>query len=146
MTWNDFFCGCVDDVNIWWWQMFNFVFLFLKRLFQYNSRTVGIHFAREVTLNNWEMIVETLSYIFRWRSRCYNKHPIRSDVMVKNLSSFYGGNFYLMNWLDRQSISDHISRSVYINCRKSIVKSWSVGACNSHTVPMSRHFHRLIYF
>ena len=34
-TRNDLFCGCVDDVSILW-QMFNFVFLFLKRRFQVN--------------------------------------------------------------------------------------------------------------
>ena len=68
-TWNDLFCSCVNDVTIWW-QMFNFVFLSLKRWFQFNSRIVGTHFATVMTLNNWEMITETRSYIFRWRSRC----------------------------------------------------------------------------
>ena len=62
-TWNDLFCSCVDDVSIWW-QMFNFVFLSLKRLFQFNSRMVRVHFASIMTLNNWEMIAETRSYIF----------------------------------------------------------------------------------
>ena len=50
-TWNDLFCSCVDDVSIWW-QMFNSVFLCPKRLFQFNSRTVRIHFASITTLNN----------------------------------------------------------------------------------------------
>ena len=51
-------------------NMFNFVFLSLKRWFQFNSRIVGTHFASVMTLNNLEMIAETQSYIFRWRFRC----------------------------------------------------------------------------
>ena len=66
-TWNDLFCSCVDDVSIWW-QMFNFVFLCPKRWFQFNSRIVRTHFSSKMTLNNWKMIAETRSYIFRWRS------------------------------------------------------------------------------
>ena len=60
---------CVDDVTIWW-QMLNFVFLSMKRWFQFNSRIVRTHFASVMTLNNWEMITETRSYMFRCRSRC----------------------------------------------------------------------------
>ena len=67
--WNDLFCSCVDDVSIWW-QMFNFVFLSLKRWFQFDSRTFRTHFASVMTLNNWETIAEIRSYIFRRRSRC----------------------------------------------------------------------------
>ena len=69
-TWNDLFCSCVDDVSIWW-QMFNFVFLCPKRWFQFNSRIVRTHFSSMMTLNNWKMIPETRSYIFRWRSRLW---------------------------------------------------------------------------
>ena len=47
-TWNDLFCSCVDDVSIWW-QMFNFVFLSLKRWFQLNSRIVRTYFASVMT-------------------------------------------------------------------------------------------------
>ena len=50
-TWNDLFCSCVDDVSIWW-EMFNFVFLCPKRLFQFNSRTVRTHFSSIATSNN----------------------------------------------------------------------------------------------
>ena len=50
-TWNDLFCRCVDDESIWW-QMFNFVFLCLKRWFQFNARTVRTHFLSITTLNN----------------------------------------------------------------------------------------------
>jgi len=65
-TWNNLFCSCVDDVSIWW-QMFNFA-LCLKRWFQFNSRIVRTHFSSIMTLNNWKMIAEKKSYIFRWRS------------------------------------------------------------------------------
>ena len=67
-TWNDLFCSCVDDVRIWW-QMFNFVLLCPKRWFQFNSRMIRTNFSSVMTLNNWKMIAETRSYIFRWLSR-----------------------------------------------------------------------------
>ena len=64
-----------------WWQMFNFVFLTPKRWFRFNSRIVRIHFATVMTLNNWKMIAETRSYIFRWRSRC-RRHRICVNSLV----------------------------------------------------------------
>ena len=80
-TWNDLFCGCVDDVSIWW-QMFNFVFLCPKRWFQCNSRTVRTHFSSIMTLNNWKMIAETRSYIFRWRSRFRRRRVCLSSLIA----------------------------------------------------------------
>ena len=47
-TRNDLFCSCVDDVSIWW-QMSTFVFLPLKRLFQFNARIVREHFSSLMT-------------------------------------------------------------------------------------------------
>ena len=85
-TWNDLFCSCVDDVSVWW-QMFNFVFLPLKRWFQFNSRIVRTHFASVMTLNNWEVIAETPSYIFTWRSHCR-----RRPVCLNSLST----NFWVL--------------------------------------------------
>ena len=79
-TWNDVFCSCVDDVSIWW-QKFNFVFLSLKRWFQFNSRIVRTYLASVMTLNNWEMIAETRSYIFRWRSRCRRRCVCLSSLV-----------------------------------------------------------------
>ena len=58
--WNDLFCSRVDNVSIWW-QMFNFVFLCLKRWSQFNSRIVRRHFSSIMSLNNWKMIAEILS-------------------------------------------------------------------------------------
>ena len=57
--WNELFGSCVDDET-----------LSLKRWFQFNSRIVRKHFASIMTWNNWEIIAETRSYTFRWRSRC----------------------------------------------------------------------------
>ena len=51
-------------------HMFNFVLLSQKRWVQFNSRIVRTHFASAMTLNNCDIIEETRSYIFRWRSRC----------------------------------------------------------------------------
>ena len=82
-TWNNLFCSCVDDVNIWW-QMLNFVLLCPKCWFQFNSRIVRAHFSSIITLSNWKMIAETRSYIFRWRSRFR-----RRRVCLSSLMSFY---------------------------------------------------------
>ena len=78
-TWNDLFCSCVDDVSRWK-QMFNFVLLCPKRWFQFSSRIVGTHFSSIMTLNNWKMMAETRSYIFRWRSRFRRRRVCLSSL------------------------------------------------------------------
>ena len=80
-TWNDQFCRCVDDVSIWW-QMLNFVFLCPKRWLQFNSWIVRTHFSSIMSLNNWKMIAETRSYIFRWRSRFRRRRVCLSSLMT----------------------------------------------------------------
>ena len=87
MTWNDMFCSCVDDVSIWW-ETFNFAFLPLKRLFQFNSRIIRTHFARLMTLKNCEIFAETRSYIFRWRSQSRRRRLCLSSLYCR-----------LVNWL-----------------------------------------------
>ena len=82
-TWNDLFCSCVDDVSIWW-QLLNFVFLCLKRWFQFNSWIVRTHFSTIMSLNNWKMITETRSHIFRWRSRFRRRRVCLSSLFSKN--------------------------------------------------------------
>ena len=67
-TSNDLFCSYVDDVSIWW-QTLVFVFLCPKHWFQFNSRIVRTHFSSIMSLNDWKMITEMRSDIFRWRSR-----------------------------------------------------------------------------
>ena len=79
-TWNDLFRSCVDDVSIWW-QMSNLVFLSQKRWFPFNSRMGRTYFASVMTLNNWEMITETRSYIFRWRSCCRRRRVCLSSLL-----------------------------------------------------------------
>ena len=74
-TWNDLFCSCVGNVSVWW-QTFNFV-LFPERWFLFNSRIVRTHFSSIMTLNNWKMIAETRSHIFRWRSRFRRRQLLR---------------------------------------------------------------------
>ena len=81
--WNDLFCSRSDDVSIWW-LMFNFVFLSLRGRFQFNSKIVRSHFASVMTLNNWEMIAETRSYIFRWRPRCRRHRRCFLIALVAN--------------------------------------------------------------
>ena len=71
----------VDDVSIWW-QMFNFVFLSPKCWFQFNSRIVTTHFSNIMSLNNWKMIAETRSHIFRWRSRFRRRRVCLSSLIL----------------------------------------------------------------
>ena len=80
--WNELFCRCVNDMSIWW-QMFNFVFLCLKRWFQFNSRIVRTHFSSKITFNNWKMIAEPRSYIFRWRSRFSRRRVCLSSLLFR---------------------------------------------------------------
>ena len=68
-TWKNIFWSCKDDRSIWW-QTVNFVALFLKRWFQFNFRIAWTNFASITTLNNWERIAQTRSYIFRCSRRC----------------------------------------------------------------------------
>ena len=83
-TRNDLFCSCVEDVSIWW-QMLIFVFLCPKRWFIFNPRIVRTNFSSILTLNNWKMIAETRSYIFRWRSRFRRRRVCLSSLMLHNL-------------------------------------------------------------
>ena len=86
-TWNDLFCSCVDDESIWW-QMFNFVFSCPKRWFQFNSSIVTTHFSSIMSLNNWKMIAETRSHIFRWRSR-FRRRRVCLSSLISYLNSFF---------------------------------------------------------
>ena len=80
-TWKDLSCSCVDDVNIWW-QMFSFVFLCPKGCrVPSHSRIVRIHFSSIMTSNNWTMIAETRSYIFKWRSRFRRRRVCLSSLL-----------------------------------------------------------------
>ena len=85
-TWNDLFCSCVDDLSIWW-QMFNFV-LCPKRLFQFNSKIVKTHFSSKMDLNNWKMIAETRSYIFRWHFRFCRRCVCLSSLISNNACKY----------------------------------------------------------
>ena len=80
-TWNDQFCKYVDDVSIWW-QMFNFIFSCPKRWFQFNSGIVRTHFSSKMSLNNWKMVAETRSHIFRWRSRFRRRRVCLSSLIL----------------------------------------------------------------
>ena len=87
-TWNDLFCSCVDDASIWR-QMLIFVFSCPKRWFQFNSRIFRTHFSSIMTLNNWKMIAEPRSYIFRWRSRFRRRRGCLSSL-IGSLRSYDG--------------------------------------------------------
>ena len=91
-TWNDLFCSCVEDMSIWW-QMFNFAFLCPKRWFKLNSRIIRTHFSSIMTLNNWKIIAETRSYIFRWRSRFRLRRVCLSSLLNDQ------NTWHLLLWL-----------------------------------------------
>ena len=116
-TWNDLFCSCVDDVSIWW-QMFNFVFLRPKRWFQFNSSIVRTHFSSILSLNNWKMIAETRSHIFRWRSRFRRRRVCLSSLIsihrvcrendVYHNGRRYKFSFKCVVWLWKEKNYNHI--------------------------------------
>ena len=83
VMWNDQFYRCVDDERIWW-QMFNFVSLYRKRWFRFDSRIVRTHFSSIRTLNNWKMIAETRSCIFRWPSRFRRRRVCLSSLFIRH--------------------------------------------------------------
>ena len=53
-----------------------------KRWFQFNSRIVKAHFSSIMTMNNWKMIAETWSDIFRWRSRFRRRRVFLSSLLI----------------------------------------------------------------
>ena len=87
-SWNGPFCSCVDNINKFW-QSLNFAFQSLKRWFHFNSRIVRTHFASVMTLNNWEMIAEMQSYIFRLRSRCRRRRVCLSSLKFPENSPYF---------------------------------------------------------
>ena len=90
-TWNDLFCSCVDDVSIWW-QMFNFVFLCTKRLFQFNSRTVRTHFSSITTLNNLKIDCRNAKLHFQMT------FSLPSPSYLLKLPSMDEVDFFLLVW------------------------------------------------
>ena len=79
--------------------MFNFVFLCPKRWFQFISEIVRTHFSSIMTSNNWKMIAETQSYIFRWRS-CFCRRRVCLSSLLKLFSFAVPWNFiYLIAYI-----------------------------------------------
>ena len=97
-----------------WWQMFNFVFLCPKRWFQINSRTVRRHFSSIMALNNWKIIAEERSYIFRWRSRFRRRRVCLSSLLAsgrrfKKSTQCHESHYFLNNCLKIDSLTTEIS-------------------------------------
>ena len=61
----------------------NSVVLCPKRWFQFNSKIVRSHFSSIMTLNNWKMIAETRSHIFRRRSRFRRRRVCLSSLLIQ---------------------------------------------------------------
>ena len=64
--------------------MFKFVLLCPKRWFQLNSRLARTHFPSIMTFNNWKMVAETRSYIFRWRFRFRRRRVCLSSLLLQS--------------------------------------------------------------
>ena len=107
-TGNDLFCSCVDDVSIWW-QMFN-----LPDVPSTGSKLIPGQlediFSSTMTLNNWKMIAETRSYIFRWRSRFRRRRVCLSSLIKRNHDRLENP----LNLVDLRDPSKR-HRSVWIN-------------------------------
>ena len=56
-----------------------------KRWFQFISWIVKAHLSGIMTLNNWKMIAETRSDIFRWRSRFRRRRVCSSYLLINCL-------------------------------------------------------------
>ena len=108
-TSNDLFCSCVDDVGTWW-QMFNLVFLCPKRWFQFNSRIVRTHFSNIMTLNNWKMIAERRSDIFRWRSRFRRRRGCLSSLMTTATATLTPQTNDLIGWMGKSNRAARAAR------------------------------------
>ena len=76
-----------------WWEIFNFVLLSQKRSFQFNSRIVRTHFASAMTLDNCDIIEETRSCIFRWRSRCRRRRLCLSSLILATFRLQYEDDY-----------------------------------------------------
>ena len=68
---------CFAVVWTTWAYVDTFCPLCPKRWFQINSR----HFSSIMTLNNWKIIAEKRSYIFRWRSRFRRRRVCLSSLL-----------------------------------------------------------------
>ena len=53
-----------------------------ERWFQFNSWIVKAHFSGIMTFNNWKMIAETRSDIFRWRYRFRRRRVCWSSLLI----------------------------------------------------------------
>ena len=78
-TWNDLFCSCMDDVTIWW-QMFNFVFISLKRRFQFNSRIVRTHFGNNFRIPGYYCL--NLAAFFEERVKIQKTLFLFNDMQI----------------------------------------------------------------
>ena len=119
-TRKDLFCMCEDDESIWW-EMFNFVLLCPKRWFQITSRTVSRHFS-SITLNNWKMIAETRSYIFRWCSLFHRRRVCLSSLLTQTTFLpilFISGEGYVIRWA-YFVLTDRIARDRKSRCRSTV--------------------------
>ena len=75
-----------------------FCLLLSKRWFQLNSRMVRTRFSSIMTLNNWKIIAEMRSYIFRLRSR-FRRRRVYLSSLLKPKPAAVNLLFSVLAWL-----------------------------------------------
>ena len=78
-----------------------------ERWFQFNSWIVKAHFSGIMTLNNWKMIAETRSDIFRWRYRFRRRRVCLSSLLILPYARPTGSGF---TW---QTMTHHRRSALY---------------------------------
>ena len=79
MTWNDCFALVWTT---WTYDDKCSILSCPERWFQFNSWIVKAHFSGIMTLNNWKIIAETRSDIFRWRYRFLRRRVCLSSLLI----------------------------------------------------------------
>ena len=112
-----------------------FVILSPKRWFQFNSRIVRTHFSSIMNLNNWKMIGETRSHM--WRTTCtwrediwkykwllYSKHtPLLTKKPESYASPFSPTILLTFRLTSNPLCSSVLLRVVRVNCRLTPFKT-----------------------
>ena len=78
-----------------------------ERWFQFNSWIVKAHFSGIMTFNNWKMIAETRSDIFRWRYRFRRRRVCLSSLLILPYARPIGSGF---TW---QTMTHHGRSALY---------------------------------
>ena len=94
-----------------------------ERWFQFNSWIVKAHFSGIMTLNNWKIIAETRSDIFRWRYRFLRRRVCLSSLLILPYERPTGPG---LTW---QTMTHHRRSALY---ESGIMGAYSLLIFNTH--------------